>query len=129
MIEIFYISLSVIIFPILFSYPLNIFNYKFFFSSSKFTFFDLVLFNIVIHLIILLSFSFFSLFSSIFFSSFKWMSLFTISLQKSSTKARHYTSARLFSISFLLFFSSNILIIASFKSLSLLILPNNWDPI
>jgi hypothetical protein len=59
MIEIFYISLSIIIFPILFSYPLNIFNYKIFFSSSKFTFFDLVLFNIVIHLIVLLSFSFF----------------------------------------------------------------------
>jgi len=59
MIEIFYISLSIIIFPILFSYPLNIFNYKFFFSSSKFTFFDLVLFNIVIHLIVLLFFSFF----------------------------------------------------------------------
>ena len=59
MTEIFYISLSTILFPILFSYPLNIFNYKFFFSSSKFTFFDLVLFNIVIHLIVLLSFSFF----------------------------------------------------------------------
>jgi hypothetical protein len=59
MTEIFYISLSVILFPILFSYPLNIFNYKIIFSSFKFTFFDLVLFNIVVHLIVLLFLSFF----------------------------------------------------------------------
>jgi len=59
MIEILYISLSVILFPLLFSYPLNFFNYKILFASIKLKFFDLILLNIIIHLIVLLSLSFF----------------------------------------------------------------------
>jgi hypothetical protein len=59
MIEILYISLSVILFPLLFSYPLNLFNYKILFASIKFKFFDLILLNIIIHLIVLLTLSFF----------------------------------------------------------------------
>jgi hypothetical protein len=66
MIELLFIFLSIFLFVTLFSYPLNIFNYKnFFFVKIKF--FDLILFNVAIHLFILL---FFSIFLSNFFIIF-----------------------------------------------------------
>jgi hypothetical protein len=71
MIELLFTFLSVLLYPLIFSYPLNIFNYKNFFSVAKFKFFDLILLNTVIHLFILLIFSIFiNSFKVIFFIDF-----------------------------------------------------------
>ena len=61
MIEIFFVFLSVFLFLLIFSYPINIFNYNILFKKAKFNFFDTILLNIVIHLNVLLIFSFFNL--------------------------------------------------------------------
>lgn len=58
MIELFFILLSTLIFFVIFSYPINIFNNNFFLKNSKLSLFDCFLINIVIHLNFFLLFSF-----------------------------------------------------------------------
>jgi hypothetical protein len=71
MIELFFILLSVFLFPLIFSYPFNVFNYDKIFSSVKLKFFDLILLNIVTHLFLLLIFSIFiKSFTLVFFIDF-----------------------------------------------------------
>jgi hypothetical protein len=71
MIELICIFLSVLFLPIIFSYPLNMFNYNFIFSLVKLNFFDLILINVILHLFVLLFFSFFlSNFFGIFLADF-----------------------------------------------------------
>lgn len=59
MTELFFILLSTLIFFVIFSYPINIFNNIFFLKKSKLSLFDCFLINIVIHLNFFLLFSFF----------------------------------------------------------------------
>ena len=59
MIELFFILLNPLIYFIIFSYPINIFNKSFFIKNNNFSLFDCLLFNIVIHLNFFLLFSFF----------------------------------------------------------------------
>ena len=59
--EIFFSFLSIFVFLLIFSYPINIFNYNIFFKEAKFNIFDTILLNVVFHLNILLLLSFFSL--------------------------------------------------------------------
>jgi hypothetical protein len=61
MIELSQILLSVFIFLLIFSYPINYFNYEKIFIKIKLNFFDTILINISIHLSLLLFFSFFTL--------------------------------------------------------------------
>jgi hypothetical protein len=61
MVEIFFSFLSIFVFLLIFSYPINIFNYNIFFKAAKFNIFDTILLNVVFHLNILLFLSFFSL--------------------------------------------------------------------
>jgi hypothetical protein len=61
MIELFFIFLSVWIYFIIFSYPLNLFNSNYILKTNKLTFYDCILFNIFIHLSFFLLFSFFKL--------------------------------------------------------------------
>jgi hypothetical protein len=65
MIELSQILLSVFIFLLIFSYPINYFNYEKIFIKIKLNFFDTILINILLHLTLLLFFSFFS--SNIYF--------------------------------------------------------------
>jgi hypothetical protein len=68
MLELLNIFLSIFFFLIIFSYPVNIFNYKTIFISIKLKFFDLILLNVTFHLFFLLCLSFFKTnFSIIFF--------------------------------------------------------------
>ena len=59
MIELFSILFSAVIFFIIFSYPINIFNTSRFLKNNELSLFDCLLFNTVIHLNFLLLFSFF----------------------------------------------------------------------
>jgi hypothetical protein len=61
MIEILFIFLSIFIYLIVFSYPLNTFNSNYILKTNKFTAFDCILFNIFVHLNFFLLFSFFNL--------------------------------------------------------------------
>lgn len=61
MVEIFFSFLSIFVFLLIFSYPINVFNYNIFFKGVKFNIFDTILLNVVFHLNILLFLSFFSL--------------------------------------------------------------------
>jgi hypothetical protein len=59
MTELFFIFFSVIIYLVIFSYPINIYNSKFIIKSNKILIFDCILINIFIHLNFFLIFSFF----------------------------------------------------------------------
>jgi hypothetical protein len=61
MIELSQILLSVFIFLLIFSYPINYFNYEQIFIKIKLNFFDTILINISLHLFLLLFISFFSI--------------------------------------------------------------------
>jgi hypothetical protein len=61
MIELFFILLSIAVYFVIFSYPINTFNSIIFFKKNKISLFDTILLNIVIHLNFFLLFSFFKL--------------------------------------------------------------------
>lgn len=79
MIEVFFIFLSVFVYLFIFSYPLNIFNSGHIIKINKFTIFDCILFNILIHLNFFLLLSFFKLnLNYIFFVDFILATIFAI---------------------------------------------------
>lgn len=61
MFELLQIFLSIFIYFIIFSYPINYFNYSKIFIKIKLNFFDLILLNAIVHLNIYLFLSFFKL--------------------------------------------------------------------